>query len=634
MSDPGPIDEYALLGDLHTAALVSRRGSIDWLCMPRFDSPSMFARLVGGSEGGHWSVGVLDEHAEVSRSYVPGTFVMQTRWRTDDGEAEVLDFMPLEDRRGNLVRRVRGLRGTVHFDEELRIRFAYGAAVPWVRQVRSEVGPAIVATAGPDAVLVRGPRLTADDLRHTAAFDVRHGEVVDLVLTWYPSYREPPDPIDVDRELERTLAWWRDWSMRSATQSGYQQEVERSLLVLRALTHEDTGGIVAAPTTSLPEDADGVRNWDYRYVWLRDASLTISVLLTHGYRDEAAEWRSWLLRAIAGDPADVQNMYGVAGERWLPEYELPQLRGYRGARPVRVGNAAFVQRQWDAFGEVMIALHGARLAGLTETEASWPLQQALLGYLAEHWEDPDHGIWEIRGPRRRFTHSRAMVWAAFDRGVRGVREHGLPGDAVWWAALRDRVREEILANGFDTARNTFLQHYDGTGVDAALLQLPQIGFVDADDPRMLGTVEAIESQLMHRGLLLRYRTETGVDGLPGSEHPFLACSFWLAEQYASSGRLGDAEELMRRLVGLANDVGLLSEEYDPDRERQMGNMPQALTHLALVRAADAIATARAGAAQPHVRGEAEGRQAAAAGDIGPARAAASDEDRPGRGLLS
>lgn len=610
MGEQHPIEDYALLGDLHTAALVSRHGSIDWLCLPRFDSPAMFAALLGGPAAGGWVLAPTDERATSSRSYLPGTFVLRTRWRTPEAEAEVVDFMPLGDRRANVVRRVRGLRGTMRFREQLRIRFDYGSVVPWVRQVADGPGHAVMAVAGPDTVLRRGPHLVAEDLSHGTEVDVHEGDVVDLVMTWFPSYREPPPPIDVEHELAGTVRAWRDWGDRSATHSVHHDAVLRSLLVLRALTHEDTGGIVAAATTSLPEDMGGERNWDYRFVWLRDAALTISVLLTHGYHEEAEEWRGWLLRAIAGTAHDIQIMYGIGGERRLTEYELVGLSGYRGSRPVRIGNAAYEQRQWDVFGEVMVALHAARVAGLHETSASWPLQRKLLEYLADHWQEPDRGIWEIRGEPRSFTHSRAMVWAAFDRGVRGVHENGLPGDAELWSRLRDQVRAEIMAHGFDAERNTFVQHYGGPSVDASLLQLPQIGFIAADDPRMLGTVAAIEAELMHDGLLLRYRPETGVDGLPGTEHPFLACSFWLVEQYASSGRLAEATELMGRLVGLSNDVGLLSEEYDTQQRRQMGNTPQALSHLSLVRAADAIATARGGEPHPQVRGETEGEQAA------------------------
>ncbi|MCU1437294.1 MAG: glucoamylase [Naasia sp.] len=612
MSERPAIEDYAMIGDLHTAALVSQGGSIDWLCMPRFDSPSMFAAILDDDSAGTWLLAPEDPRAEATREYLPGTFVLRTVWTTASGAAEVIEFMPLHDRRANVVRRVRGLRGTVRFRERLRVRFDYGEVIPWVRQVPDRGGNALLATGGPDAVLVRGPKLTADDLSHTAVFDVAGGGTVDLVLTWFPSHREPPAPVDVDEELRRTTAWWADWAARSEPPSPYDREVQRSLLVLRALTHEDTGGIVAAATTSLPETEGGERNWDYRYVWLRDAALTIEVLMTHGYRAEAAEWRGWLLRAIAGDPSDVQIMYGLGGERRLMEYELPELAGHGGARPVRVGNAAYRQRQWDIFGEVMVALHGAREAGVAEGPFSWPLQRALLGFLEENWRQPDRGIWEIRGPEQHFVHSRAMVWAAFDRAARGVREFGLDGPAERWEALREEVRAEILAKGFDAERNTFVQHY-GTGeVDASLLQLAQIGFVDADDPRMLGTVAAIEEDLMVDGLLLRYRTQSGVDGLAGEEHPFLACSFWLVEQYAGSGRLADATALMDRLLTFVNDVGLLSEEYDTAGARQMGNTPQALSHLTLVRAADAIDRAqKAGPASvPLVRGGSEGEQAA------------------------
>jgi GH15 family glucan-1,4-alpha-glucosidase len=610
---PFPIEDYALIGDLHTAALISRRGTLDWLCMPRFDSPSMFAALVGPEDAGHWTLAPHGAVTYTERAYLPGTFVLRTLWRTEDGEAEVVEFMPLHDQRANLVRRVRGLRGRVSFREILCIQFDYSAAAPWIQQLPYDGGTALLATAGPDAVLIRGPRLRADGSRHVADFTVSEDEIVDLVLTWYASYQDPPEPIDVDGALRRTVAWWQDWARRSSPPAPFDEQVQRSLLVLRALTDEDTGGIVAAATMSLPEEHRGERNWDYRYVWLRDAALTIEVLMTHGYRDEAEEWRQWLLRAIAGDPADVQIMYSSSGERRLPEFDVPELTGYGGAVPVRVGNDAYLQRQWDIFGEVMVALHGARTAGLEETEASWPLQLALLEFLAENWHQPDRGIWEIRGEERHFTHSRAMVWAAFDRGVRGITEFGLAGDADRWATLRDQVQAEILARGYDPQRNTFVQHYGTRTVDASLLQLPQIGFLPADDPRMLGTVAAIEEELMVDGLLLRYRAETGVDGLAGTEHPFLACSFWLVEQYAASGRVPDARKLMGRLTTLVNDLGLLSEEYDPVRRRQVGNVPQALSHLSLVRAADAIAAAekgQAGEELPLVRGESEGDQAA------------------------
>ena len=605
MTDPTPIQDYALIADGASGALVSRNGSIDWLCLPRFDSPSVFGAILGGPEAGHWSLRPTDRTAAPTREYVPGTFVLRTTWRTADAEAEVIDFMPFRDGRSNLVRRVRGVSGTMRFRGVLRLRFDYGALRPWVRHVDEAGGPALLAVAGPDAVIVRGAAHHPVDGAHETEFEVAPGEVVDIGLTRYPSHLEPPTRIDVSDILEWTIDWWQDWAARSKPPSPYDREVQRSLLVLRSLTHDETGGVVAAATSSLPDELGGSRNWDYRYVWLRDAALTIEVLVDHGYREEAEKWRRWLLRAIAGDPAGIQIMYDVEGARRLPEIELAHLPGYAGSAPVRLGNAAYTQVQWDVYGEVMVALHGARTAGLRETEFSWPLQVALLEFLASNWRRPDRGIWAIRGPDRHFTHSTVMVWAAFDRGIRGVEEFDLPGPVDAWRRVRDEVRDDILRNGYDAERGTFTQYYGGHGTDAALLQLPLVGFLDADDPRMLGTVAAIERELLHDGLLLRYRTETDVDGLPGSENPFLACSFWLVEQYAASDRLEEAKALMKRLNSFVNDVGLLSEQVDPVRRAHMGNTPQALSHLTLVRAADAIAKVTHGQADelPEVRGE-------------------------------
>lgn len=588
---PDAIEDYALIGDLHTAALVSRSGAIDWLCLPRFDSPSVFGALLGDEGHGQWLLRPVGEAACVERRYEEDTFVLVTRWRTPTGEIEVTDLMPLRDRRADLVRRVRGVRGEVRVEQQLRIRFDYASAMPWVRQTGTEEHPSLVAIAGPDAIVVRGPRFRPVDHAHRAETVVREGEVVDTVLTWFPSHRATPPPLEVDEQLDHTRRWWRDWARPCATAGAYDAHVRRSLLVLRALTHEDTGGIVAAPTTSLPEDLGGSRNWDYRYVWLRDAALTLESLMLHGYGEEAADWRDWLLRAIAGDFDDLQIMYGLAGERRLTEVELDSLPGYRGSSPVRVGNGAFTQFQGDIFGEVMIALDQARGLGVEEDDVSWALQTELLRYAERHLDRRDNGIWEIRGPHRTFVHSRAMLWAAFDRGVHAVREHGLSGDAEHWASIRDRLRVEIEQHGVAEG-GWFRQHYETDEVDASLLQLAHIGFVAYDDPRMLATVDRIERTLLRGGLPLRYRTESGVDGLPGDEHPFLACAFWLVENLAHGGRLADAEALMDRLVGLTNDVGLLSEEFDVEHDRHMGNTPQALSHLALVRAADAIATAR------------------------------------------
>lgn len=588
------IEDYAMIGDCHTAALVGRDGSIDWLCLPRFDSPSVFGALLGTEDHGRWLVAPSrDRHPEATseRRYLEDTFVLVTRWTTADGEVEVTDFMPHGDRRADIVRRIAGIRGEVTMTEELRIRFGYADALPWVRQEPERGQHALVAIAGPDALVHRGPALRASDHVHRAELTVSAGETVDVVLTWYPSHREPPEALAVQPQLDSTVAWWRDWIGRASPDPLYGDAVRRSLLVLRALTHEDTGGIIAAATTSLPEHFGGERNWDYRYVWLRDASLTLIALLGHGFTAEADDWRRWLLRAIAGDPGDVQIMYGIAGERHLDERELTSLPGYQGAAPVRVGNGAVSQYQGDVFGEVMIALESARAQGQDETDFSWPVQRAIMAYVEENWQRADNGIWEIRGPLRHFTHSRVMLWAAFDRAVTAVREGGLEGPADRWERLRDRIREEIEEKGFDRERNTYVQYYGGTTVDASLLQLSHVGYIAADDPRMLGTVAAIEAELMRDGLLLRYTTETGIDGLPAGEHPFLACSFWLAEQYARSGRLDDAKMLMNRLIELSNDVGLLSEEYDVGSRRQAGNTPQALSHLALILAADAIAEA-------------------------------------------
>ncbi len=586
------IEDYAMIGDCHTAALIGRDGSIDWLCLPRFDSASTFGALLGDEDHGRWLLAPaasLTGEATSTRSYLPDTFTLVTTWTTTTGEVEVTELMPHGDRRADIIRRVRGVSGTVQMHVDLRVRFGYSDALPWIRQTPEEGDHALVAIAGPDAIVVRGPELTAQNHSHQADFSVAEGETVDLTLTWYPSHRQPPPRIDVARRIRETTKWWRDWASSADRAPEYPDAVRRSLLVLRALTHEDTGGIVAAATTSLPEQFGGQRNWDYRYVWLRDASLTLEVLLDHGFLAEADAWRSWLLRSIAGDPSDVQIMYGLAGERRLDEYELATLPGYEGSSPVRVGNGAFLQYQGDVFGEVMVALQAARRLGAAEDDFSWPLQRALMTYVEENWMRPDNGIWEIRGPQRHFTHSRVMVWAAFDCAIRALREFGLEGPAERWQEIRDEIRDEIEQRGWDAERGTYTQYFGSEGVDASLLQLPQVGYLAPDDPRMVSTVEAIERELLHDGLLLRYRTDTGVDGLPAGEHPFLACSFWLVEQYASSGRMDDARVLMDRLVSFTNDVGLLSEEYDVAGDRQVGNVPQALSHLALVRAADAIA---------------------------------------------
>ncbi|WP_255796217.1 glycoside hydrolase family 15 protein [Arthrobacter sp. zg-Y238] len=593
-----PIEDYALVSDLHTGALISRTGSMDWLCLPRFDSPSVFGALLGSSDHGRWLLAPEDTAATVThRGYVESTFVLRTHWQTPTGAVRVTDFMPVKDRRASLIRRIEGLSGSVEMRQELEIRFDYGTVIPWVFRGWDDGGEHLSAIAGPGALVLRGPSLPdADNHRHVGRFTVRAGECVDLDLTWYPSHRPVPPKMDVDAALIRTTAYWQDWDGRFLRDVPYEKAVRRSLLVLRALTHEDTGGIVAAPTTSLPEAAGGDRNWDYRYCWLRDAALTLEAMMTHGYQDEALQWRSWLLRAVAGDPEDLQIMYAVDGGRELPERILPQFPGYGGAAPVRIGNGAVGQYQADVVGEVMVALDRLRDRGVPEDHFSWPLQRALLTFLERHLEEPDRGIWEMRGTPRHFTHSRVMMWAAFDRAAKAARAYGLDGPVEVWEGLRDGLRDEVMERGWDPALNSFTQFYGSGTVDASLLQLPHVGFVAYDDEKMLGTVARLEAELLNgSGLLLRYATDSGVDGLAAGENPFLACSFWLVEQYAHTGRLPSARRLMDQLVGYANELGLLSEEYDAENNTMAGNFPQAFSHLALVRAADAIAVAVAAA---------------------------------------
>jgi GH15 family glucan-1,4-alpha-glucosidase len=590
-----PIEDYAAIGDGHTVALVARTGSIDWLCVPRFDSPSCFSRLLGDPDGSRWLLTAVDEEATVERRYVEDTNVLEPTYTTSTGSVRITDLMPTGDRRADLVRRVECLEGRVQLRHELVIRFDYGRIRPWVHRDRAGGAEAIIAVAGPDKVVLTGPRLPrATDGRHEDEFEVAAGDRLDFVLTWVPSHRPAPEPMDVDSRLQHTLEEQRTWAVDCEYDGPFAAHVIRSLLTLHGLTHEDTGGIVAAPTTSLPEDFGGERNWDYRFSWLRDAALTVEAIVGTNRADRAAPWRDWLLRAVAGDPEDLQVMYTVDGGRHLPEVELDHLAGYAGSRPVRIGNAAVEQRQTDVVGEVLAALAAARDAGLAETRDSWSLQRSLIGHLEETWQLPDRGLWEIRGPERHFTHSRVMVWVAFERMVQAVERHGLDGPVDRWRDLRQQVCDEVLSKGVDAKRGCFTQHYDTSEVDASLLLLPAVGFVRADDPRMVATIDAIESDLMRDGLLLRYRTSSGVDGLEGDEHPFLACSFWLVSAYALGGRVDDATALMQRLVGLTNDVGLLSEEYDVDSRRMAGNFPQAYSHLALVQAARALADAQRG----------------------------------------
>ena len=587
-----PIEDYALLSNCRTAALVSRGGSIDWFCAPRLDSPSLFGAILGDAENGHWKLSPTDVEAQSTRHYDDHTFVLITRWETATGVAEVHDFLPMmrdghaAGQRVDLVRRLVGISGSVTFKHDLRIRFDYSRSMPWMRQV-GQTEPELVGVAGPDAIVLRGLAMENQGKSHHGFRTIHEGEHSDAVLTWFQSHRPVPQPLDSEHALSFTRQWWLDWAGKIQHEGPYREKVIRSLLILRALTNRDTGGIAAAATTSLPEEFGGQRNWDYRFVWLRDAALTLEALLDHGFIDVAEHWREWLLRAVAGDPSDMQIMYGMAGERDLLERELPHLPGYAGSKPVRVGNGAADQYQADVIGEVLVTLCAARSNGLGESKFSWALQRHFLDYTARQRHQPDHGLWEIRGEPRMFTHSRVMIWAAFDRGVRAVEEHGLHGPVDKWRELRDQMHEEIRTHGIGS-HGGFTQHYGTDEVDASLLLLPQVGFCLPTDPAMLATVAQVEKYLIHDGLVRRYRNSTGVDGLTGEEYPFLVCSFWLVEQYAAVGRADEALELMDRLCALTNDVGMLSEEYDVKGRRQAGNTPQAFSHLGLVRAADAL----------------------------------------------
>ncbi|MDQ3430771.1 MAG: glycoside hydrolase family 15 protein [Actinomycetota bacterium] len=580
----GRIEDYALIGDMQTAALVGRSGSIDWLCLPRFDSGACFAALLGDERNGSWRVAPRGADTCTRRRYRGDTLVLETEWETPDGTVRVLDFMPPRHEAPDVVRIVQGVTGRVDVRSELRLRFDYGRVVPWVRRLDGQ----IAAVAGPDSVYLRTDVDTyGKDLTTYADFSVGAGEEVSFVLTWHPSHLPPPRPVDAPRELENTEALWRDWLGCCSYEGPWRDAVQRSLITLKALTYQPTGGVVAAATTSLPEDLGGVRNWDYRYCWLRDATLLLQALLRCGFTDEAHEWREWLVRAVAGDPADLQIMYGVAGERRLLEYELPWLAGYESSKPVRVGNAAVEQLQLDVYGEVLDALSLARRSGLDSYAPAWAVQRQLMNYLEGHWREPDEGIWEVRGPRRHFTHSKVMCWVACDRAVRVVEQSGLTGPLGRWRALREEIHRDICEHGYDADLGSFTQYYGGRELDAALLLIPQVGFLPASDPRVRGTVDAVQRELQVDGFVLRYPTpeDTTVDGLPGGEGAFLACSFWLADALHMLGRTGEARELFERLLDLRNDVGLLAEEYDPRYQRQVGNFPQAFSHVGLVNTA-------------------------------------------------
>ena len=580
------IEDYALIGDLQTAALVGRDGSIDWMCLPRFDSAACFAALLDDETAGRWVLAPPSKGRATSRRYLPGTLVLETTWQTETGTARVLDLMPPRALSPTLVRIVEGVSGSLTLRSELRLRFDYGHVVPWVRG-RPD---GIEAVAGPDRVRVRTPvELRGEDLSTVADVTVRSGDRVPMVLTWSPSHLPPPDPVDAEAALAGTVEFWREWSGRSTAVAGpYGDAVTRSLITLKALTYEPTGGIVAAATTSLPESVGGTRNWDYRYCWLRDSTFTLQAMLAAGYVEEATAWREWLLRTVAGDPATLQIMYAVDGSRRLPETELPWLRGYEGSAPVRTGNGAADQFQLDVWGETLDALHLAREAGMNHDDA-WDLQVALMEHLESTWRSPDNGLWEVRGPVRHFTHSKLMAWVAADRMTRAVTQQGLPGPASRWSALRETIRADILEHGYDRDAGTFTQSYGSTNVDASLLLIPRVGFLPGTDPRVLGTIDAVQRHLSVDGLLRRYDVDGTDDGLPGAEGLFLACSFWLVDALHAADRHHEATELFDRLLTLRNDVGLLSEQWDPHARRQLGNTPQAFSHFALVVSAVGLA---------------------------------------------
>lgn len=584
-----PLEDYALIGDCETAALVSRGGSIDWLCWPRFDSAACFAALLGGPEHGRWLIEAVAPNPQLTRSYRGHTLVLDTLIETPDGAVTVTDFMPPRGRNSDIVRLVRGERGSVRMRTELVLRFDYGSSVPWVNHLPDGT---IRAIAGPDMVLLHTPVvLRGKDLRTVAEFDVAAGETVPFVLTHGPSHLPPPDAIDVESSLQGTEAFWTEWAARSKSTGEWSDAVIRSLITLKALTYAPTGGIVAAPTTSIPEQLGGSRNWDYRFCWLRDATLTLLALMNAGYYEEAGAWRDWLLRAAAGAPSQLQIMYGLAGERRLTELEVPWLPGYESSLPVRLGNGAHGQLQLDVYGEVMDALHQARRGGIKSAAADWGFQQTVLEHLESIWREPDSGMWEVRGGARHFTYSKVMCWVAFDRGIQTAEALGIDTDLERWRRVRAEIHDEVCRHGFDADKNSFVQSYGSKELDASLLLIGTTGFLPVTDPRVKGTIEAVERELFVDGFVLRYDTRTSDDGLPAGEGAFLACSFWLADAYVLLGRVDEARRLFERLLAIRTDLGLLAEEYDTHAARLVGNFPQAFSHIALVNTAHNLARA-------------------------------------------
>jgi GH15 family glucan-1,4-alpha-glucosidase len=579
---PSRIEDYALIGDCETAALVSRSGSIDWLCFPRFDSGACFAALLGTPENGRWLIAPSADIKSTRRRYREGTLILETDYETDSGSVTLIDFMPLRDKRPDLIRILAGKRGQVPMHMEMTIRFDYGWIVPWVR--RTDWG--IQATAGPDTLhLCADVELRGENLHTVADFTVSEGERIPFQLIWTPTHSLDPDRRDAEDILRESEAFWREWSGRCTYRGEWRDVVTRSLITLKALTYLPTGGIMAAATTSLPEKIGGSRNWDYRYCWLRDATFTLYSLITGGYTEEASAWREWLINAVAGSPSELQIMYGPGGERRLTELELGWLPGYESSSPVRIGNAAYRQHQLDVYGEVVDALYLARRSGLEPSENAWRVQQAMMDFLETDWDKPDEGIWEVRGPRRQFTHSKVMAWVAFDRAVKEIELYDLKGPLDRWRHLRKKIHDEVCREGFDPQLNSFVQYYGSKEPDASLLMLPLVGFLPAGDPRMRGTVEFIQERLMREGFVHRYVTNPGVDGLPAGEGAFLICTFWLADNLALQGRYREARDIFERLLDLRNDVGLLSEQYDADSGRLLGNFPQAFSHVGLINTA-------------------------------------------------
>ncbi|MFP3565952.1 glycoside hydrolase family 15 protein [Paraburkholderia sp. SIMBA_030] len=579
---PALIEDYALIGDGHTAALVSREGSVDWLCWPRFDSGACFAALLGTPENGRWLISpVADTPPTITRRYRGETLILETDFETPEGAVTLIDFMPPGNGWSEMVRLVVGKRGTVRMRMELVLRFDYGFSIPWVERLKHDSG--IKAIAGPDTAVLRTPvELRGENMKTVADFTVTEGERVPFSLAYAASHLRNPPARDPHTALARTENHWLEWSARGTVEGKWAEPIRRSLITLKALAYEPTGGIVAAPTTSLPEQLGGTRNWDYRYCWLRDATITLLAMMRGGYYDEARAWRTWLGRVMAGAPDQLQIMYGIAGERRLPEFEIDWLPGYQDARPVRIGNNAVGQQQLDVYGEVMNALHLARVGGLQADDTAWNVQRALLGHLETIWQEPDEGIWETRGGRQHFTFSKVMAWVAFDRAIQSAEKFKLDGPLDEWRATRAKIRAEVCAKSWNPTLDAFTQYYGSDQLDASVLLLPLVGFLPPDDPRVKGTVAAIEKNLMRDGFVMRYRTTEYDDGLPPGEGTFLACSFWMVDNLALQGRIGEAHAMYERLLALCNDVGLLSEEYDPAAKRLVGNFPQAFSHVALV----------------------------------------------------